>query len=262
MNVQIKKITRGGSLASLEQVFSQPLWGFFLFYILSRHNLMSTLCFPSCISNDSHNFKQLGIYPIVNRADELTLLLESGITTVQVRIKDLDSGALRAELTKADSIAKKFSARLFINDYWKIAIELNAYGVHLGQEDLEDANLVAIHQAGLRLGVSTHNPDEITKVAQNLGINPSYIAIGAIFATESKKIATPTIGLKNLKKWTESINLPVVAIGGINYLNIQQVIDCGVSGIAMIQGIKVENLTQSESIRLLQQKFINVSRET
>lgn len=174
----------------------------------------------------------------------------------------MTSDALRVELIKADDIAKKFSARLFINDYWKIAIELDAYGIHLGQEDLADANLVAIQQAGLRLGVSTHNIDEIEKIAQKLSIKPSYIAIGAIFATQSKNIPTLTIGLKNLKKWTESIDLPVVAIGGINSDNIQQVIDCGVLGVAMIQGVYIENMTLSESIQLLQSKFNNVSHGT
>lgn len=223
---------------------------------------MAKLCFPSCTSDVNPNFKQLGIYPIVNRADELLPLLQAGITTVQIRIKDLTSDALRVELIKADDIAKKFSARLFINDYWKIAIELDAYGIHLGQEDLADANLVAIQQAGLRLGVSTHNIDEIEKIAQKLSIKPSYIAIGAIFATQSKNIPTLTIGLKNLKKWTESIDLPVVAIGGINSDNIQQVIDCGVLGVAMIQGVYIENMTLSESIQLLQSKFNNVSHGT
>jgi len=218
--------------------------------------------FLSCLSNSNSKLKPLGVYPIVSRALDLLPLVEAGVTTAQIRVKDLQGKLLLAELEQADELAKQFHVRLFINDYWKIAIELKSYGVHLGQEDLADADLRKIEQAGLRLGVSTHNLTEISQIDKILSIKPSYIAIGAIFATQSKKILTPTIGLKNLKKWTEEVDLPVVAIGGINSDNIQQVIDCGVSGVAMIQGVFIENMTLSESITLLQDKFKNVPHET
>jgi len=218
--------------------------------------------FLSCISHLKPSLSKLGIYPIVNRAENLLPLFQAGVTTAQIRIKDLQGEALFAELKQADLLAKQFNVRLFINDYWQIALELNAYGVHLGQEDLEEASLAKIHQGGVRLGVSTHNLTEISQITEKLEIIPSYVAIGAIFATESKKIATPTIGLKSLKKWTSGIDLPVVAIGGINSDNIQQVIECGVSGVAMIQGVFIENMTLNESIALLQKNFNNVSHET
>jgi len=218
--------------------------------------------FLSCISHLKPSLSKLGIYPIVNRAENLLPLFQAGVTTAQIRIKDLQGEALFAELKQADLLAKQFNVRLFINDYWQIALELNAYGVHLGQEDLEEASLAKIHQGGVRLGVSTHNLTEISQITEKLEIIPSYVAIGAIFATESKKIATPTIGLKSLKKWTSGIDLPVVAIGGINSDNIQQVISCGVSGVAMIEGIYVKNSPLAETIFQFQQYFKSVSRET
>lgn len=104
--------------------------------------------FLSCISHSKPSLSKLGIYPIVSRADDLLPLFQAGITTAQIRVKDLLGDALFAELKRADSLAKQFNARLFINDYWQIALELNAYGVHLGQEYLEEASLAKIHQGG------------------------------------------------------------------------------------------------------------------
>ncbi len=212
--------------------------------------------FLTCTSNSKPKLHNLGIYPIVNRANDLLPLFKLGITTAQIRIKDLTGKNLINELTQANFFAKLFNARLFINDYWSIAIKIKAYGVHLGQEDLDCANLIKIHNAGLRLGVSTNSLTEITKITQVFKINPSYIAIGAIFSTQSKKLTTPTVGLKNLTNWVQQIKCPVVAIGGINTLNIKQVVACGVSGVAMINAIKITDKSFSKSIQTLQQGFI------
>jgi len=161
--------------------------------------------FRSCHTPD----KPLGIYPLVDRADKLKCLFDAGITTAQIRIKDLDGQQLEQELVQADTVAKSYQARLFINDYWKMALQLNSYGVHLGQEDVLDADLSAIHQAGIRLGVSTHTPAEIDSA---LTIQPSYLAIGPIFETQSKQLSYPTIGLKNLQHWVETLDVPVVTL--------------------------------------------------
>jgi hydroxymethylpyrimidine kinase/phosphomethylpyrimidine kinase/thiamine-phosphate diphosphorylase len=198
--------------------------------------------FLPCISSTKPNLNELGIYPIVNRANDLLPLFKAGVSTVQIRVKDLTGDELFNEFKQADYFAKVFNARLFINDYWQEAIKLNAYGVHLGQEDLAEADLKAIHKAGLRLGVSTHSLEEINNV---LEVNPSYIAIGTIFKTQSKSIKTPPIGLGGLAKLVPQVNCPVVAIGGINSSNIKQVIATGVSGVAMISG-----LTDLEQISL------------
>lgn len=197
-------------------------------------------------------FESLGIYPLVDRAVKLRPLIEAGISTVQLRIKDLNGEALKTEIFKATHLSAAAGLRLFINDYWQLAIEAGSYGVHLGQEDLQDANLEAIHRAGLRLGVSTHNPEEIDIA---LDIQPSYIAIGPVFETHSKQVNYDTTGLENLHNWSEKLDAPVVAIGGIDYTNIEQVVKSGANGIAMISGIKIPGLSDFDSLKKLQTQF-------
>ena len=195
----------------------------------------------------------LGIYPLVNRADKLKILYELGITTAQLRAKDLKEKALEDEIIEAIKISKKYEARLFINDYWELAIKHKAYGIHLGQEDLETANLEAIHQADIRLGVSTHTTKEIEMA---LEIEPSYLAIGPIFETTSKKVNYETVGVKELTNWSKNVHYPIVAIGGINLSNIEEIIAIkNVDGIAMISELLVENVISPKKTKTLLKLF-------
>jgi len=174
----------------------------------------------------------LGIYPLVDRADKLETLYSLGITTAQLRVKNLKEKALEDEVKKAIDISHKYNTRLFINDFWELAIKYQAYGIHLGQEDLVDANLETIHKAGIRLGVSTHTTKEIELA---LEIEPSYLAIGPIFETTSKIVNYKTVGTKELANWSKNVHYPIVAIGGINLSNIENIITIEhVSGVAMI----------------------------
>ncbi len=152
----------------------------------------------------------LGAYPLVDRAEKLEILFSLGITTAQLRVKDLKEEALEKEIIKAITISNRYNARLFINDFWELAIKHNAYGIHLGQEDLVDADLNAIHNAHIRLGVSTHTTKEI---AMALEIEPSYLAIGPIFETTSKKVNYETVGIEELRRWSHNVSYPIVAIG-------------------------------------------------
>lgn len=88
-------------------------------------------------------------------------LLEAGVRTLQLRIKDKRDEEVEADVVAAIALGRRYHARLFINDYWRLAVKHRAYGVHLGQEDLETTDLNAIRDAGLRLGVSTHDDMEI-----------------------------------------------------------------------------------------------------
>lgn len=195
----------------------------------------------------------LGAYPLVERADKLETLFSLGITTAQLRVKDLKERALEEEIINAIEIANRYNTRLFINDFWELAIKHNAYGIHLGQEDLVDANLEAIHQANIRLGVSTHTTKEIEMA---LEIEPSYLAIGPIFETTSKVVAYDTVGVEELKKWSQNVPYPIVAIGGINLENIQEVIAIpSVSGIAMISEFLENNNISLKKTKLLLEKF-------
>ncbi len=176
----------------------------------------------------------INLYPIVDSAAWLAKLLPLGINTIQLRIKNVAQAVLHHEIESAVALAKQYHARLFINDYWQLAIEYGAYGVHLGQEDLQDADLNQLHQAGLRLGVSTHSLDEINTA---LSIKPSYLAFGPIFPTSTKIMKFSPQGLEELKYWCEHLTYPLVAIGGINLARIPEVLATGVVGVAMISAI-------------------------
>lgn len=177
----------------------------------------------------------LGLYPIVDHSDWLKLLLPLGVSTIQLRLKNKTHTELESEILKSVQLAKQYKARLFINDYWELAIKYGAYGVHLGQEDLQRANLPTIHQAGLRLGISTHCYYE---VASAHAFHPSYIACGPIYPTMSKKMGFAPQGLSNLKRWRRTLkNYQIVGIGGIDTNNISDVAATGVDGIALISAI-------------------------
>lgn len=118
-------------------------------------------------------------------------LLATGVRTIQLRIKDKRDDDVEADVVAAITLGRRYNARLFINDYWRLAIKHNAYGVHLGQEDLETTDLNAIRAAGLRLGVSTHDDMEIDIA---LAARPSYIALGHVFPTQTKQMPSAPQG--------------------------------------------------------------------
>jgi len=185
--------------------------------------------FPDC------NSPRLGLYPIVDRAAWLARLLPQGVTTIQLRVKDLQGTALRAEIRAAIALAREHGARLFVNDHWRIALEEGAYGVHLGQEDLRDADIEALRAAGLRLGVSTHCHWE---AARAHALRPSYVACGPIYETTAKAMPWVPHGLDGLRYWRRLFGgYPLVAIGGINAARTPGVAATGVDGVAMISGI-------------------------
>ena len=183
--------------------------------------------------------RPLGIYPVVDRAYKLTALYEAGVTTGQLRVKDMQGSDLEDEIIEAITISRAYNSRLFINDFWELAIKHKAYGVHLGQEDIQEANVLAIHDADIRLGISTHTTAEIDIA---LDFEPSYVAIGPIYKTNSKEMVYNPVGLEDLKSWSKNVDYPIVAIGGINLDNMEEVLKTGTAdGIAMIAGVLDEN---------------------
>jgi len=184
--------------------------------------------FPDC------GHEAIGFYPIVDSAERVEKLVRQGVRTIQLRLKNVSDRIVEQETIESIRVASEGNSRLFINDYWQLAIKHQAYGVHLGQQDLDSADLSAIAQAGLRLGVSTHNYAE---VAVALSLRPSYMAVGPIFATSSKPVDTLPQGLLALRRWRRSLKYPLVAIGGINLQNAKEVLAAGADGIAVIKGI-------------------------
>jgi len=176
----------------------------------------------------------LGLYPVVDSSDWLELLLPTGVKCIQLRIKDLNETLLEEEIKRAVFLANSHNVTLFINDYWELAIKFGADGVHLGQEDLYDADIDKIHQAGLFLGVSSNCYYE---VARAHALNPSYIACGAIYPTISKVMSSEPQGIIELKRWRRTLNYPLVAIGGISLARLPEILATGVEGIALISAI-------------------------
>jgi hydroxymethylpyrimidine kinase / phosphomethylpyrimidine kinase / thiamine-phosphate diphosphorylase len=177
----------------------------------------------------------LGVYAVVDSAAWVRRALAAGIRTVQLRIKDPAEPTLAAQIQEAIAVARATpGAQLFINDHWLLALQHGAYGVHLGQEDLEQVDLNALRQAGVRLGLSTHSYWE---VARAWALRPSYIACGPIFATQSKDMPWIPQGLDNLRYWAGVLPLPVVGIAGIDAGNVGDVAATGASSAAVISAI-------------------------
>lgn len=179
--------------------------------------------------------KKLGIYPVVDSVEWIERLLKIGVTTLQLRIKDKQPDDVEQEIIEAIKLGKQYHARLFINDYWQLAIKHHAYGVHLGQEDLDIADLNAIKQSGLRLGISTHDEVELQRAKT---LRPSYIALGHIFPTTTKDMPSKPQGLKALKHQVEQTpDFPTVAIGGISLERVPDVVATGVGSVALVSAI-------------------------
>jgi hydroxymethylpyrimidine kinase/phosphomethylpyrimidine kinase/thiamine-phosphate diphosphorylase len=187
---------------------------------------------PQPFSPCTHS--HLGLYPIVDRAHWLERLLPLGIRTLQVRIKDLTGESLKQELAASVRIAQQYSAQLFINDYWELALELGAYGVHLGQEDIETADLLKLQQSGIRLGLSSHCEEEVQRA---LSLQPSYIATGPVYPTQTKIMPWNPQTLDGVRHWRKKIHCPLVAIGGINAERLPYVWETGVDGVAVLSVI-------------------------
>lgn len=188
----------------------------------------------SANKNDVNNIT-LGIYPVVDSAQWVERLSKLGVNTLQLRAKQLHGNELENEIKKSIAIAKKYNVRLFINDHWQLAIKHKAYGVHLGQEDLDQADTTVIYNSGLRLGISTHS---FYETARAHALRPSYIAIGPVFATTSKDMPWIPRGLEGLAYWQQVLtSYPLVAIGGINNTRARDIRALGINGIAMISAI-------------------------
>ena len=179
--------------------------------------------------------KRLGLYGVMPDADWVKRMVDAEIPTVQLRFKSEDRNKIKKQIRESVKAAQDSKTLLFINDYWQEAIDAEAYGVHLGQEDLETADLDAIRESGLRLGLSTHGYAEMAYADRYC---PSYIAMGAVFATNLKKMATAPQGLGRLYKYAKLLShYPLVAIGGIDQDSIHAVAKSGVGSVAVVRAI-------------------------
>lgn len=176
-----------------------------------------------------------GIYPVVADLETVKQLADAGVRLMQLRIKDPEYPRLREDIREAADYCRRRGVSLYIDDHWQLAIESGAYGVHLGQEDLLEADVAAIKDAGLRLGVSTHGFEELAKA---LMLRPSYIALGHIFPTPTKTMKSKPQGLSNLANYVRACRgIPTVAIGGIDDRNLLAVKSTGVDAAAVVRAV-------------------------
>ena len=188
----------------------------------------SAKAFPSC----RHT---LGLYAVLPDAAWVARMVDLGVPTVQLRFKSDDAASVQREVQAAVKAVQGSQSLLFINDHWQAAIEAGAYGVHLGQEDMQEAPLERIRASGLRLGLSSHGYVEMRRAAQH---EPSYIALGAVFPTTLKRMETAPQGLGRLNTYARLMrHRSLVAIGGIDLAAMPSVLQSGVGSVAVVRAI-------------------------
>lgn len=185
-------------------------------------------------------------YPIVDSAGWIRRLLPAGARLIQLRIKDRSSEELRAEIRESQGLCKRAGAQLVVNDHWQFALEEGCDFVHLGQGDLDTADVPALRRAGIRIGISTHDEGEL---ARALGLEPDYVALGPIYPTLLKAMPFAPQGLGRIGEWKRRIGaIPLVAIGGITLERLPGVLAAGADCAAVVTDI-VRNSDPEERMR-------------
>ncbi|OJU25045.1 MAG: thiamine-phosphate diphosphorylase [Nitrobacter sp. 62-13] len=174
-------------------------------------------------------------YPVIDSLDWVRRLAGLGVGTLQLRAKDLNDGEALQLVSDALEIVKGTQTRLVVNDYWRAAIVAGAKHVHLGQEDLAEADVHEIRKAGLTLGLSTHDDTELDTA---LAAEPDYIALGPIFPTTLKSMRFAPQGIPKIAEWKKRVgNIPLVAIGGIKLEQAAEIFAAGADSIAVVSDV-------------------------
>lgn len=204
----------------------------------------------------------MGLYAVLPNADWVARMAAAGVPTLQLRFKHDDPARIAREVQAAVRAVEGTPARLFINDHWRAALDVGAYGVHLGQEDLDTLGpdeIATLRASGLRLGISTHGYAEMVR-AWRLG--PSYIALGAVLPTTLKAMPTAPQGVGRLRAYARLLHaLPTVAIGGIGLAELPAVAASGVGAFAVVRAI-VQAPDPQEATHALMQRWSALRADT
>jgi thiamine-phosphate pyrophosphorylase len=174
-------------------------------------------------------------YPVVDSLAWVERLTRLGVGTIQFRAKNLNDGDALQLVTDALAITRGTPTRLVVNDYWRAAIVAGAEHLHLGQEDLADADLGAIREAKLTLGLSTHDDEEL---ATALRAKPDYVALGPIFPTTLKSMRFAPQGIAKITEWKKRVgDIPLIAIGGIKFEQAAEIFAAGADSIAVVSDV-------------------------
>lgn len=182
-------------------------------------------------------------YPIFDSADWLARALPLGVKLVQIRVKDAPPDVLTAQLIRARDLCAAHGAQLVVNDYWQQAIDLGCDYIHLGQEDLDTADLPAIRRAGLRIGISTHDHAELDRA---LALAPDYVALGPVWPTILKKMKWQQQGLERVSEWKRLIgDIPLIAIGGLTPERATLAFEAGADTVSAVTDITLNSDPES-----------------
>ena len=182
------------------------------------------------------------LYAVTDRAwlkenEDLTsvckAVLENGATFLQIREKDLDEGTFEQEAEALKKLCAQYHIPFVVNDSVEIALDIDADGVHVGQSDIQGRDIRSMIGNEKILGISAGTVEEAI-AAEKAGAD--YIGVGAVFGTSTKKNAR-NLTIEKLKEISESVSIPVVAIGGIGVSNIMELVESGVDGVAVVSAI-------------------------
>ena len=176
-----------------------------------------------------------GVWALIDKPSRIDDLADAGVRSFQLRVKDAGDATVASLVLDACERAREHGARLFVNDHWKVCCDLQdgtVDGVHLGQDDLRDADLKAIRSRGLAIGVSANGWAE---AAAALAAGPAYVSFGPVFPTRSKETTRRTVGVRRLGLLCNGLPIPALAIGGITPERVGEVAQAGASGIAAIE---------------------------
>jgi thiamine-phosphate pyrophosphorylase len=175
------------------------------------------------------------VYPIVDSAEWVGRLLQLGVRLVQLRIKTGSAGEVRSEIREAKALCSRTGAQLVVNDHWSLAMAEDCDFVHLGQGDLDTADVSALRKAGIRIGISTHDD---TELARALMLQPDYVALGPVYPTSLKVMPWAPQGLERITEWKRRVGkIPLVAIGGLTAERLPGVFDAGADIAAVVSDI-------------------------
>lgn len=175
------------------------------------------------------------VYPVVDSAAWVRRLAPLGVRLIQLRIKDAPAESVYGEIRAARSCCAAHGAQLIVNDWWQLALEAHCDFVHLGQSDLDGADLAALRRAGVRIGISTHDDSELERA---LSLQPDYVALGPIYPTLLKVMPWQPQGLERLGLWKRRVGArPLVAIGGLTLERLPKVFAAGADVAAVVTDI-------------------------
>lgn len=184
-------------------------------------------------------------YPIVDDADWVARVVGAGAKLVQLRIKDVDEDTVHDNIFRARQVCEAAGATLVVNDFWRAAIGAGCTYVHLGQGDLDTADVPALRRAGIKIGISTHDHAELDRA---LSYDPDYVALGPIYPTLLKQMPWAPQGLARIGEWKKLIGArPLVAIGGLTLERIAGVLTAGADCVAVVTDIVRANDPEAQT---------------